>query len=82
MSWVRLDLDPEFAEDLLKTTDAVVVWEPRRDDVDPAMRVERVIAVIRKHFEPEARFGKVEVWRRKPVSSAPARDESDPMPGR
>jgi hypothetical protein len=70
LSWVRLDLDPEFAEDLLKTTDAVVVWEPRQDDVDPAMRVERVIAVIRKHFEPEARFGKVEVWRRKPVSSA------------
>jgi hypothetical protein len=82
LSWVRIDLDPEFARDLLNSTDAVVVWEPRQVEVDPAMRLERVIAVIREHFEPEARFGKVEVWRRKPVSSAPARDESDPMPGR
>jgi hypothetical protein len=68
LSWVRMDLDPEFARDLLNSTDAVVVWEPRQDEVDPAMRVERLIAVIREHFEPEARFGKVEVWRRKPVS--------------
>lgn len=31
------------------------------------MRLERVIAVIRGYFEPEARFGSVEIWRRKPV---------------
>lgn len=28
-SWVQIDLDPEFARDLLNATDAVVVWEPR-----------------------------------------------------
>jgi hypothetical protein len=82
LSWVQIDLDPEFAQDLLNSTDAVVVWEPRQDEVDPAMRLERVIAVIRAYFEPEARFGKVEIWRRKSVSSAPARDESDQMQGR
>jgi hypothetical protein len=72
LSWVRIDLDPEFARDLLNATDAVVVWEPRQDDVDPAMRLERVVAVIRGNFEPEARFGKVEVWRRKSIGSGPA----------
>jgi hypothetical protein len=80
LSWVRIDLDTEFAQELLNSADAVVVWEPRQDEVDPAMRLERVIAVIREHFEPEARFGKVEVWRRRPVSSAPARHKSVQMP--
>jgi hypothetical protein len=72
LSWVAIDLDPEFARDLRNATDAVAVWEPRQVDVDPAMRLEQVIAVIREDFEPEARFGKVEVWRRKAVGSGPA----------
>ena len=72
LRWVKIDLDSEFARDLLNATDSVVVWEPRQDNVDPAMRLKRVVAVIRQHFEPEARFGKVEVWRRKPVGSEPA----------
>ena len=66
LSWVDLDLDPEFARDLEQTTDAVVVWEPAQDHVNTRLKLERVVAVIRKHFVPEARFGKVEVWRRKP----------------
>ena len=82
LSWIHIDLDAEFARDLLNSTDAVVVWEPSQDDVDPAMRLERVIAAIREHFEPEARFGDIEVWRRKPVSSAPTRDESVQSAGR
>ena len=69
LSWVQIDLDPEFARELLNATDAVVVWEPRQEDVNPAMGLERVIAVIRGHFEPEARFGSDEICRRKPVDS-------------
>ena len=71
LSWVDMDLDGEFARELRDATDSVVVWEPRQDRVDPAMRLERVIEVIRGDYEPEARFGKVEVWRRKPRGSPP-----------
>jgi hypothetical protein len=70
LSWLKIDLDPEFAPNLLDPTDVVVVWEPAQMEVDPAMRLERVVAVIREHFKPEARFGKVEVWRRKPAGSS------------
>ena len=59
----------------------MVVWEPSQKNVDPAMRLERVIAVIRKHFEPEARFGEIEIWRRKPFTSVSTTDESVQMPG-
>jgi hypothetical protein len=69
LSWVRINLDPEFARELESTTDAVAVWDPRQNEVDPAMHLDQVVAVIRKHFQPEARFGNVEVWRRNPAGS-------------
>jgi hypothetical protein len=75
--WVDSDYDPGFARDLLGAPDSVVVWEPRQDRVDPAMRLERVVAAIRRYFEPEARFGRVEVWRRKPAGSSPAARRDD-----
>ncbi len=65
LSWVRIGVDSEFARQLLDATDAVVVWEPGQDHIDPAMRLESTVAVIREYFEPEARFGHIEVWRRK-----------------
>ncbi len=65
LQWVNLDLDPEFARQLEATADSVVVWEPRQRDVIPAMKLENVIGIIRRDYVPEARFGHVEVWRRK-----------------
>ncbi len=65
---VDIDLEPEFAAALERATDCVVVWSPAEDKVVSQMRLERLTAVIRKHYQPEARFGKIEVWRR---ASAP-----------
>ena len=53
LSWVDLDLDAEFARDLGQAADSVVVWEPAQDVVDPRMKLERVIAVVRRLYEPE-----------------------------
>lgn len=69
LSWIKVDLDAEFAQALLDSTDTVVVWEPRQQLVDPVMRLERVVAVIREYFESEARFGDIEVWRRKAIDN-------------
>ena len=65
MAQVNGDLDTEFAQSLLDSEDSIVVWDSRQIDVDPELRLKRLIAVIRQHYEPAARFGKYEVWRRK-----------------
>jgi hypothetical protein len=66
MTQIEGDLDDEFAQSLLDATDSVVVWDSRQISVDPRLQLERVVAVIRQHYEPAARFGSYEVWRRKP----------------
>jgi hypothetical protein len=65
MMMVDSDLDPEFARSLIDSTDSVVVWDPRQIDVDERLHIEQVIAVIRRYYEPAARFGRYEVWRRR-----------------
>ena len=65
MTQVKGDLDPEFAQSLLDSTDSVVVWDSRQLRVDEHLQLERLIAVIREYYEPAAKFGGYEVWRRK-----------------
>jgi hypothetical protein len=67
MTLVNVDVDPEFADALERAEDSVVVWLPHKIAGERRMRYEKVHAVIRKYYEPAARFGKIEVWRRKPV---------------
>ena len=43
LEWVKIDLDPEFARQLEATADSVVVWGPRQQGVEPAMKLERVV---------------------------------------
>jgi hypothetical protein len=63
---VRYDDEAAFAQALQTTTDAVVVWSPAEAKLEPNFPLERIIAVIRTSFAPEARFGSIEVWRRQP----------------
>ena len=65
MQWVKIDLDGEFARQLESTPDSVVVWDSRQKEVDPKMKLAAVVEVVRRCYEPDARFGKFEVWRRK-----------------
>ena len=75
---IDLDLDAPFAEALEATPNSVVVWSPGEVDIQPRLKLERVTAVIRRHYRPEARFGPIEVWRR----SAGDAIGRTPMPGR
>jgi hypothetical protein len=68
---VRQDLDEEFARDLENAgEDSVVVWSPGEIGGQPRLPLPRLARVIRDEYEPEARFEKVEVWRRKGRPSA------------
>jgi len=65
MHMVDMDLDPEFALSLIDSADSVVVWDPSQTAAESRLQLKRVIAVVREYYEPAARFGEFEVWRRK-----------------
>jgi hypothetical protein len=65
MVFVEIELDSQFAQALEAATDSIVVWEPDQHDFDPRIKVGHVIGVIRKHYEPAARFDGIEIWTRK-----------------
>jgi hypothetical protein len=60
-------LGERLAEALERAPDSVVVWEPDGRGADPRLgrRVEAILRVVRRDYEPAARFGRIEVWRRK-----------------
>jgi hypothetical protein len=68
-TWLRMvnpGDEPVFADALEACRDSVAVWDPEgKIGPDAKFKIERVAAVIRRHYEPEARFGDIEVWRRK-----------------
>jgi hypothetical protein len=64
MLLVDIDLDPEFASALEQASDSVVVWSPQESARASRLRLERLDAAIRRHYRPEIRFGRIEIWRR------------------
>jgi hypothetical protein len=69
IAWLRMVRpadEARFAEALEQDEDAVVVWSPGEVGPDPGFRLERLVAVIQTHYQPEARFGAIEIWRRRP----------------
>ena len=64
MLLVDLDLDAEFAAALEQATDSVVVWSPAEHELASQPSLPGLTATIRKYYRPEARFGRIEVWRR------------------
>jgi hypothetical protein len=66
LPWVNPGLEAEFAATLDRTPDSVAVWVPFDPGVDPKFRFGMIVKVIRGRYQPEARFGAIEVWRRKP----------------
>jgi len=74
IAWLRMvhrQDEGAFVESLEKAGDSVVLWDP--DGVSPTagFRLDRLEAAIRRLYEREARFGAIEIWRRK--AAAPAR---------
>jgi hypothetical protein len=54
-----------FAGTLERQPDSLVVWSPGEVGPDPSFRIDRIESAIRRHYEPEARFGTIEIWRRR-----------------
>jgi hypothetical protein len=63
---VAEDLDESFARDLEKQgTNSIVVWSPSETPQEPRLALERLVAVIKHRYAPQARFDTYEVWRRR-----------------
>jgi hypothetical protein len=68
LAWIQIvkpDDEGRFVRALEDTSDSVVVWAPSEADDGKTPRMPDLIALIRRLYEPAARFGDIEVWRRK-----------------
>ncbi len=67
IAWVIIvnpQAEPDFADALRAANDSVVVWAPEEHDpLKPELPT--IVDAIESLYEPEARFGMIEVWRRK-----------------
>ncbi|MDG3007882.1 hypothetical protein [Paludisphaera mucosa] len=66
MWMIREDLDEQFARELRQAgEDSVVVWVPSEADDQTRLPLRRLTQVIRDEYKADARFGPIEVWRRR-----------------
>jgi hypothetical protein len=54
-----------FAKALEDQPDSLVVWSPGEAGPDPSFKIDLIESTIRRLYEHDARFGAIEVWRRK-----------------
>ena len=76
LAWVRMvkpDDEESFVRALERATDSVVVWAPSEADNGETPSIPLLFVVIRRLYEPAAKFGLIEVWRRKAPSSGSTR---------
>jgi hypothetical protein len=54
----------QFAAALEPAAGSVVVWSPAEHELPSQLRLPCLTAAILRHYRPEVRFGRIEVWRR------------------
>ena len=61
----RTELEDAYLNALRRSPDSVVVWSPGEELARDSFLPRRLIAYIRSAYAPEARFGSIQVWRRR-----------------
>jgi hypothetical protein len=55
-----------LTRELERTPNSIVVWDPEKPFVYPKLhRLDTMTPVIKRLYEPHARFGSIEIWRRR-----------------
>jgi hypothetical protein len=86
LAWllVKPDDEPRFLRALEDTSGGIVVWAPREIDENEGYTlvdvVRRLAPVVRRHYVPVARFGKIEIWRSED-GVARSNDRTNRFPG-
>ena len=77
--WMRpndVHMEEFLAKTLEDTPDSLVVREPDGAGIDPRMALKKIGPVVRKRYEVVARFGRLEVLRRRPRGQPESGTES------
>jgi hypothetical protein len=69
---VRKDDEDLFVEALRRTPNSLVIWAPSEKGHPRLAKLSRFTALIEALYEPDRRFGVIEVWRRKREPEGPA----------
>ena len=59
------DDEPAFVAALERSPDSVVVWAPDEPIGPDNPALPRLVPAVRRLYTPEARFGVIEIWRRR-----------------
>jgi hypothetical protein len=70
---VRPEEEDRFVQALRDEPAALVVWSPAEKHLNGIPRLDRLSAAIEADFEPDRRFGAIELWRRKPPAAVALR---------
>jgi hypothetical protein len=63
---VEPEMEPAYADALANgPAGTVALWDPSRKTFDPRLELPSVAKVLRRQYRPEARFGAIEVWRKR-----------------
>jgi hypothetical protein len=65
---VRPGDEGRFARALEESRDSVVVWAPGDEGPESIRRFKELDSAIRRLYRPAARFGAIEIWRRRPAT--------------
>lgn len=73
LRWVHPELELEFANSLKSQVPAIVIWNDREEMSQVTIKYPLIDHLIRSEYEPVARFGQIDIWKRRGIQIKPDR---------
>ena len=73
LRWVHPELELEFANALKTQVPAIVIWNDREEMSQVTIKYPLIDQLIRSEYEPVARFGQIDIWKRRGIQMKPVR---------
>jgi len=67
LRWVHPELELEFANALKSQVPSIVIWNDREEMSKVAIKYPLIDQLIRREYEPVARFGQIDIWKRRGI---------------
>ncbi len=73
LRWVHPELELEYANSLQSQVPSIVIWNDREEMSNVAIKYPLIDRLIRREYEPLARFGQIDIWKRRGIQIKPDR---------
>jgi hypothetical protein len=70
---VHPELELEFANALKTQVPAIVIWNDREEMSQVTIKYPLIDQLIRSEYESVARFGQIDIWKRRGIQMKPVR---------